>query len=154
MADAEGKRAYPIFTDVEQYMRRRVRRTPMGLLKTWAEERALRRCLKGLENIGTICDVPSGPGRLFPFWRRQSFCIHGRDISVPMLKAAEIARQENHLPRSVCFGDAFNLHDCLHNICDLVVSVRFLYYFERDKRNMLLRSFAATVATIVGAVIA
>jgi len=143
MADVQCDGAYPVFTDPEAYMRRRAKSTPMGLLKSWTEAHALRRCLSGATNVRTVCDVPCGPGRLFPFWQRLGARVHGFDISAPMVKAAENARRENHLSGSVRSGDAFDLGRGSCPTWDVVASVRFLYYFERERRIALLRSFAA-----------
>lgn len=142
MAEPQYAKGYPVFTEVEKYMKRRAGRTLLGLLKTRAERRALMRCLKGLPEVRTVCDVPSGPGRLFPFWKRMGFRVHGLDISEPMVRAAEKALRTSHLPGSVRLGDAFNLPTGFGEIADLAISVRFAYYFCRRKRTLLLLSLA------------
>jgi 2-polyprenyl-3-methyl-5-hydroxy-6-metoxy-1,4-benzoquinol methylase len=82
---------YPIFPNPKRYMKRRGARTLLSFLKT--EERALNRCLNGLTGIRSICDVPSGPGHLFPFWKRKGFRIYGADISGSMVHAAQKAKE-------------------------------------------------------------
>ncbi len=134
---------YPKFKEPEKYMQCRVRRTPLGLAKTHTEQRALDRVLKGTTGVRTICDVPSGPGRLFPYWRRQDYRVHGVDVSEPMVAAARKMHEREGLEGSVGHGDAFNLAATLPETPDLVASIRFIYYFDPEKRVELLRSLAA-----------
>ena len=142
MAEAQYRKGYPVFTDVQKYMDRRCRRTPFGLLKKRSEEHAVMRCLSDLTKVRTICDVPAGPGRLFPFWRQMGFRVYGLDISEPMVQAAAKSLRRNYLQGRVCRGDAFDLPGGFCEMCDLVVSVRFVYYFDRQRRVALLRSLA------------
>ena len=135
-------RHYPAFTNPDEYLKHRVKRTPFGFLKTRTEERALDRCLRGLAEVRVICDVPSGPGRLFRFWRRKGFRVHAIDISEPMLRAAREEHRTLGLTGSVRGGDAFNLKGGLTETPDLVASIRFAYYFDRAQRIKLLRLLA------------
>lgn len=144
MAVRQQDTGYPVFRDAEGYMNRRVRRTPLGLLKTRVEERALERCLRGLTDVRAVCDMPSGPGRLFGFWQRRGFHVRGVDISEPMVRVATTAHREHGLGGSVCQGDIFGLPDDFTSSCDLAVSVRFAYYFDRPGRVTLLCLLANT----------
>ncbi|MBN1866144.1 glycosyltransferase family 39 protein [Candidatus Sumerlaeota bacterium] len=138
----EKKTKYPQFRNPEKYMKCRVSRTPLGLAKTRTEERALERCLALATGVRTVCDVPSGPGRLFSFWRGRDYRVLGVDFSEPMVEAAREAHRSLGVEGAVAQGDAFHLADALDETPDLVACVRFAYYFDEAKRIDLLRSLA------------
>ena len=135
---------YPLFTNPKAYLRIRRGKFGSGWLKRWFEHRAIDRCLRGIEDIRTVCDAPCGPGRLFRYWRKKSMAVTGVDLSDPMVEAARTAHRELKLQGIVLAGDAFSLSEHLKGsgIPDLVASVRFCYYFESAERIELLRSLA------------
>ncbi len=120
----------------------RVSNTPLGILKKYSELRALDRCLTAASGIRIVCDVPSGPGRLFAYWRNRDFRVHGVDVSEPMVRAASKMHKDLRLQGSVRQGDAFNLESHLPEEPDIVVSIRFMYYFNHERRIELLKSLA------------
>ena len=134
---------YPVFTNVEKYRRMRCKRSPLGWLKWRSEQRALERCIGHMEAVKTICDIPTGPGRLFPFWKRMGLRVYGMDYSPSMVEAGRVALIENGLQGLVLRGDAFNIPAELCGIADAVVSIRFVYYFDRATRVALMQSLAA-----------
>lgn len=133
----------PIFEDPEAYLRLRGGRFLSGFLKRRAEERALDRCLSGLNGIRTICDAPSGPARLFPYWHQRGLRVLGVDLSETMVSAAASEHRRLGLQGTVQWGDVFLLREVLKDEPDLVASIRFAYYFDRERRIALLRSLAA-----------
>src|SRR5690606_18426128 len=86
--------------------------------------------------------VPSGPGRLFPHWKERGFTVYGVDYSDEMASASSDTHRKLGLDGSVAQGNAFELSGVLPEKPDLVASVRFVYYFDREKRIELLRSLA------------
>ena len=78
---------YPVFRNPDAYMKMRHQATLTGWLKLRTEFRALDRCLAELADVRTICDVPTGPGRLFPYWRRRGYAVRGFDYSDEMVAA-------------------------------------------------------------------
>lgn len=137
------RRKYPKFKDAEKYLECRVSSSPLGFLKTRAEIRALDKCLEGLTGVRTICDVPSGPGRLFNYWHSKDLRVIGGDLSGDMLEAARKEHAKLRLEGEVVECDAFDLKVKLTEEPDLVASVRFAYYFKSDDRVRLLKSLAA-----------
>lgn len=133
---------YPVFRNPEKYMQCRVSHTPLGILKKKSERATLDRCLAVTSGVRTICDVPSGPGRLFPYWKHKDFRVHAVDVSEEMVNASRRLYEQLELEGSVREGDAFNLAQSLDEIPDLVASIRFLYYFDREQRVDLLKAFA------------
>ncbi|NOZ20359.1 MAG: class I SAM-dependent methyltransferase [Planctomycetes bacterium] len=103
---------------------------------------ALSRCLRGVKGIRTVCDTPCGPGRLFPYWRSWGFRIIGVDLSESMVRAADQMHHGLHAEGAILRDDAFHLGDILPQSAELVASIRFAYYFDREARGDLLRSFA------------
>ena len=136
---------YPLFVDPEYYMKCRVPRGIPGWLKIRSEYRALDRCLAATAGVASVLDVPCGPGRLFPYWRRRGLSVIGMDLSPPMVEAATKLHAVMGLPGRVGKADAFNFEAELKESVDLAASVRFAYYFEGPKRVELMRSLA-TVA--------
>jgi SAM-dependent methyltransferase len=131
------------FEDPEEYLKFRRGKSLFGLLKRWSEERAMDRALAGLDDIAHVCDIPCGPGRLFGYWHRRGYRITGMDVSEPMVRAArrlcEALGPQNRAVR----GDAFALKDVPGKASiDMVASVRFFYYFNRNRRIRLLQNMA------------
>lgn len=133
---------YPLFTDPEQYLALRDGGRWLGPVKRYVEERAIDRCLAGLPDIRTVIDAPCGPGRLFPYWQKRGWSVTGVDLSLPMVTAAGQWQHRNQVPWQVVQGDAFHLREASGSSADLVVCVRFCYYFDRPRRVELLRSLA------------
>jgi 2-polyprenyl-3-methyl-5-hydroxy-6-metoxy-1,4-benzoquinol methylase len=107
------------------------------------EQMAINRCFKGLADMRTLCDVPAGPGRLFSFWEKKGFFVTGVELSDPMFAAATKEHHKLKLEGSVISGDIFRLKDILKEPYDVVACIRFIYYFERDKRIEVLRALSA-----------
>ncbi|MCU0725058.1 MAG: class I SAM-dependent methyltransferase [Planctomycetes bacterium] len=135
--------ACPVMKDPDRYLATRERSFVVGLVKRWVEERAVRRCLRDLPDLRTVCDAPSGPGRLFHLWKKLGFAVTGVDLSAPMLGEAERRLTRLGHPGEVRLGDAFSLRQSLPEGADLVSCVRFAYYFDEGDRVRLLASLAA-----------
>lgn len=144
-----SKTKNPEFRNPERYLECRTGRTALIFSQEKAERRAIDRSLEGLADVRTICDVPSGPGRLFRYWSEHDFRVHAVDVSAPMVEAAEKTHTEFGLAGSVGSGDAFQIADALPETPDLIACVRFAYYFEADRRVELLRSLAASTRRYV-----
>lgn len=134
--------AYPIFDEPDRYLACREGRGIRGLLKRWSERRALDRCFEETSGVRGVCDVPCGPGRLFPYWKRRAFRVEALDLSPPMVEAARIRHGELGLAGSVRRADAFAVGEVLAEPPDLIACVRFLYYFKCVERHALLRHLA------------
>jgi len=142
--NAEGRpAAYPLFVGPEEYLRFRDPPHAGGALKRWLERRAIGRCLGEVGGVRRFCDVPCGPGRLFPAWRKWFPSVIGVELSDPMVEAAGRRLRALRIPGEVRKGDAFRLREVLGEPADLVASVRFCYYFDRPDRVRLLRALAA-----------
>lgn len=134
---------YPLFRAPEKYMATRARGGLRGWLKARREHRALARCLKGLPGLRTVCDVPSGPGRLFALWRSHGLAVIGLDLAPEMTGSASRMHRALGLGGRVGAGDAFHLSAALPEGADLIACVRFMYYFDQRERIALWRSLAA-----------
>lgn len=136
---------YPIFSKPEQYLRFRNGGIIFGFIKRFVEYRAIDRCLSSLHDVKTICDCPCGPGRLFPYWKKRNYHIIGAELSEPMVNAARQRYDEFGLRGSVSRADAFNLdQEISGELPDLVASIRFCYYFNKDARIELIQKLANT----------
>lgn len=135
--------SYPLFVNPKEYLEFRKGGFFLGYFKKWSEWRAIDRCLMGIEDISTVCDAPCGPGRLFPYWQKRRLRVIGVDLSVPMVGAAKTRHSQMDLCGYVIRGDAFHLQECLAEAPDMVASVRFCYYFDREERVNLLHSLAS-----------
>jgi len=134
---------FPVFRDPDAYMKMRHRPTLSGRAKVFFEKRALDHCLAGLSDIRTVCDVPSGPGRLFWYWQERGLRILGYDYSEQMVEASAAALVALNADGKAGHANAFELTKALDEVPDLVASVRFIYYFDEEKRVELLRALAA-----------
>ena len=133
---------YPIFSKPEQYLRFRNGGRIFGFFKRFVEYRAIDRCLSGLHDVKTICDCPCGPGRLFPYWKKRNYHIIGAELSEPMVDAARQRHDAFGLRGSVSRADAFNLDEELDELPDMVASIRFCYYFDKNTRLELIQQLA------------
>ena len=133
----------PLFDNPDQYLRLRKGSFFVRFLKRKAEERALDSCLRGLDAVRSVCDAPSGPARLFSYWGAKGYRVIGVDLSEPMVEAAAKEHRRLGLQGVVHRGDVFLLSGILEDEPDLVASIRFAYYFDRERRIALMRSLAA-----------
>lgn len=133
---------YPLFEEPDRYLACREGRGLSGWLKRWSEGRALDRCLGETEGVRSVCDVPCGPGRLFPYWKKRDLRVVGVDLSEPMVRAARDRHTLLGLDGAVRRADAFSVGEVLSEPPDLVACVRFLYYFQPGERLRLLRGLA------------
>jgi cyclopropane fatty-acyl-phospholipid synthase-like methyltransferase len=134
---------YPLFDNPTAYLKFRRGTSVMGLLKRRGEQRALDRCLEGLDDVRTICDAPSGPGYLFHYWHKKGFHVTGVDLSEPTVAAAREEHRRHNLSGSILYGDVFRLKEFLKDPPDLVASIRFMYYLDREERMEFLRVVSA-----------
>ncbi len=137
------------FDDPESYLLNRRGRFGFRALKSWAEQRALSRCLEAAGPLTRICDCPSGPGRLVPFWNQLGVTILCVDSSPEMVAAAENRIAEVRASGRAIEARAEDLVGIALPQPDLVASVRFIYYFDRESRLRLLRAFAAATRRFV-----
>ena len=79
----------------EEYLKFRKGKFVFGFFKRWFETRAIENCLKGLDDIHSVCDIPCGPGTLFPHWHKKGYKVIAADLSGPMTEAAE--KMSKHL---------------------------------------------------------
>lgn len=140
---------YPRFDEPEKYLATRQTASLSTWSKTFVEQRILRRCLREMPGIGTVCDVPAGPGRLFPLWKRLGFRVLGVDFSPAMVNYAAQEQRELDLPGVVRLGDAFQLDRVLEEKPDLVACIRFAYYFAPEQRIELLKALARATGRYV-----
>ncbi len=115
----------------------------MGFFRRRFEMRAIDKCLKGLDDIDSVCDIPCGLGALFPYWYKKGYRVIAADISDPMIETAGKKFKHLNLEGRVIKCNAFELRNSLQeNEVDLIASIRFFYYFKRDKRIELLKTMA------------
>jgi hypothetical protein len=133
---------YPLFKNPKEYIAFRRGNGITAPFKRWAEWHGLDSCLKGLNDIRTVCDCPCGPGRLFPYWKKRGFNLIGVDLSDEMVEAAHDQRNDINITGRILKADAFHLEETITEKPDLVASIRFCYYFDRPNRIQLLRSLA------------
>lgn len=130
-----------LFFSPEEYLKVRKGKFMVGFLRRRLERRAMDKCLKGLDDIHSVCDIPCGLGTLFPYWYKKGYRVVGADISDPMLEEAHKKFKQLNLEGRMIKCNAFNLRDSLkESEVDLVASIRFFYYFKRDERIELLRT--------------
>lgn len=135
---------YPIFKNPREYIELRRGKFVYGFFKRWSELKAIDKCLKGIDDITRVCDIPCGPGRLFNYWQKRKYRVVGIDLSDSMVEAAGKMCNELYPESRVIKGDAFALKNSLngHNV-DLIATVRFIYYFDSKERIRLLKNMAA-----------
>ena len=132
---------FPLFRDPAGYLSLREGRFGLKTrLKKWYERRAIDRCLSLTRDINTVCDIPSGPGRLFDYWSARGWKVTGMDLSEEMVWASRARHHILALDGSVQHHNAFDEHP---ETFDIVASVRFVYYFKRADRIRLIKSLAS-----------
>ena len=132
---------FPLFHDPAAYIALREGRFAVKTrLKKWYEQRAMDRCLALTGEITSVCDIPSGPGRLFEYWLTKGWAVTGMDLSEEMVQASRALHQSLALDGSVRHHNAFEEYP---GAFDIVASVRFIYYFERAERVRLIQSLAS-----------
>jgi hypothetical protein len=122
-------------------------RQPGGIktrIKTWLEERAIRRCLAIVPSVdGGVFDAPCGPGRLFPVWKSIGIPVFGMDYSRDFAEFAAEWHKQLGLEGWVRQGDAFSTQTlgALFSAAppSVAASVRFIYYFKPERRLSFLR---------------
>lgn len=134
------QRSYPLFRRASNYAAKRRARSLFEHLRYGLERRALRACLAATSHVRSVLDVPCGMGRLFPFWLQQELRVLGVELSPAMAQVARAALAK-HADSEVRIGDAFALPMLAEEKVDLVVCVRFLYYFDAEERQSLFRGF-------------
>ena len=134
---------YPLFWNPEGYLKFRKGTFVLGFFKRWSEKRAIDKCLQGIDDVHTVVDVPCGPGTMFPYWHRKGYRVVGADLSSPMVDAATKMLKGLNLEGRVIKQNAFTLvGNLIGDDADLIVSVRFFYYFEKENRIELLKTLA------------
>jgi hypothetical protein len=133
---------YPIFSNPEHFLKLRKGKWPFSMFKSWSEQKAIKKCIGHLQSIKSICDTPCGPGRLFNFWKQCEYKVQGVELSDDFIPAARHQHQALNLDGEIIQGDAFYLEKSLEQKVDCVISVRFLYYFNKATRIELLQSLA------------
>ncbi len=131
---------YPVCHNPAEFLKCREGRFISGFLKRIAERRALNECLRGLENVTSVLDVPCGAGRLFSYWGSKMESVSGIDLSDEMLGEASNRHRKLNLNGMMKKGNAFELASHMEEYADLVSCVRFCYYFDAKKRQDLLAS--------------
>lgn len=132
----------PLFRNPERYLECRQSPGLLGHLKARSEALALEQCLRAIGSIRSVCDVPCGPGRLFDLWSRHASRIMAFDLAGEMVSAASEAHDRLGLDGEVTLADAFDLDSHMIDRADLVVCIRFAYYFDRPARVALWRALA------------
>ena len=132
---------YPVFKNPSEYLQCREGTFATKSLKQKKEWRAMDRCFEKFSNVRSVCDVPCGPGRLFPYWEKRGLEIIGAELSAEMADSARQWIRKHNVPGRVETTDAFELGIQKDQV-DLVASVRFLYYFDDERRIDLLNSLA------------
>jgi cyclopropane fatty-acyl-phospholipid synthase-like methyltransferase len=132
---------YLDFGSPEEYLEVRKGKFVFGLFRRWFELRAIDKCLKDLPDIHGVCDIPCGPGTLFPYWHKKGYKVVGADASDRMTEAAGNVFKRLNLEGRIMKCNAFTLKNSLkEDEVDLIASVRFFYYFKRDERIELLKT--------------
>ncbi len=135
----EHSNKYLDFGSPGEYLKVRKGKLVLGFFRRRLEMRAIDKCLKVLPDIHGVCDIPCGPGTLFPYWRKKGYKVVGADLSDRMIEAALDRVKHLNLEGRVIKCNAFTLENCLkEDEVDLIASVRFFYYFEKNKRIELL----------------
>lgn len=134
---------YPISHDPVRFLECREGKGISGFFKRLAEKHSLNQCFALTDSLETAIDVPCGAGRLFPYWRTKFRSVTGIDLSTEMLGAAQTAHQKHNLHGRVMAGNAFELSGLGLEPADMVICVRFCYYFDESTRLELLASLAS-----------
>lgn len=87
----------------------------------------------------SVLDLPCGTGRLFPALARAAPLVLGADLALEMMQAGRAARPAVRVP--MFQADALRLPLADRSV-DALVSLRFLFHFEREERVAMLAEFA------------
>ena len=110
-----------LFFTPEEYMKIRKGKFILGFFRRWFETRAIDRCLKGFDDIHSVCDVPCGPGILFSYWYKKGYRVIAADISGQMIEAANKKFKQLNLEGRVIKYNAFDIKGILQeNEVDLI----------------------------------
>ena len=132
---------YLNFGNPEEYLKVRKGKLVLGFFRRWFETRAIDKCLKGLPDIHSVCDIPCGAGTLFPYWHKKGYKVVGADLSDKMVGAAGSKLKHLNLAGRTIQCNAFTLKNCIkENEVDLIASLRFIYYFKKARRIELLQT--------------
>ncbi len=132
-----------LFFTPEEYLKIRKGKFILGFFRRWFEMRAVDKCLKGLDDIHSVCDIPCGPGTLFLYWRKKGYRVIAADISELMIMEADKKFKQLNLEGRLIKCNAFDIEDFLQkNEVDLIASIRFFYYYKKDKRIELVKRMA------------
>jgi SAM-dependent methyltransferase len=142
MTDDAATPAYPLFRRPDAYHQKRCSSALRNRVQRWSERRALCALLGSAEGIRSVCDIPCGIGRSFELWAAAGLGVLGVELSAPMAERAERERAALGLPGRVEIGDAFDAREA-HGRADLVVCLRFAYYFSPAQRRDLLAALHA-----------
>lgn len=125
--------------------------------KRWAtrlEFRVIRRCLEAVGPQGSMLDLPSGVGRLFPAYRGAARRHFGMDISLEMLKFAREAMAEvgpglaaasaTHIPLRDGAVDLVFSARLFHHLPDPEVRRRYILELCRVSRGWIVMTFFHT----------
>ncbi|MBK9388385.1 MAG: class I SAM-dependent methyltransferase [Planctomycetes bacterium] len=137
MTDDALAPAYPLFRRPDAYHEKRCASALRNRIQRWSERRTLRALLGSAEGIHSVCDIPCGIGRSFELWAAAGLSVLGVELSPPMAERAERERASLGLPGRVEIGDAFAAREGAGR-ADLVVCLRFAYYFSPAQRRGLL----------------
>ena len=124
--------------DAAAYERRRY---PPGYFTEYKRRQDVRTLF---ESVGPgpldVLDIPCGSGRLFAPMAARGYRVVGADLSAEMLEAAHRRQPDRALRGLVrCDAAALPFRD---RSFDLVVCMRFLYYFDPAGRIGLIREMA------------
>jgi len=113
-----------------------------GALARWKhrhDEALVTRLLARSGPHASVLDLPCGTGRLFPALERAVPLVLGADLALEMMQAGRSARPGSRVPLFQADGLRLPLKDAS---VDALVSLRFLFHFERAERVAMLREFA------------
>lgn len=128
-----------------EYEARRFK-TPLARWKHRRDEELVLALLGRSGPHASVLDLPCGTGRLFPALRRAAPLVLGADLALEMMQAGRAARPEERVP--LFQADALRL-PLADGSVDAVVSLRFLFHFERAERVAMLSEFARVVRRAV-----
>lgn len=129
--------AYPVFRRPDAYYRKRCSASLRNRIQRWWESRALGALLREAEGARSLCDLPCGIGRSFSLWAEAGLTVLGVELSAPMAARAEQELAALGVPGRIEVGDAFVPREPPTH-ADLVVCLRFAYYFSSEHRRRLL----------------
>ena len=120
--------------------------TPLARWKHRHDEALVAALLARSGPHGSVLDLPCGTGRLFPVLSRAVPLVLGADLALEMMQAGRAAREARAVP--LFQADALRLPLADASV-DALVSLRFLFHFERPERVAMLREFARVAGRAV-----